>query len=136
MQIADPTPEREAILFHQCIEQAKLADELGYHCIWEVEHHGLYEYSHSSAPEVVLAFIAAHTKRIRIGHGCTLFPHRYNHPIRVAERLAPPASLRPGRVKWGNEKSGTRVEKEAFAVYQNTIHEQWLEAVSMIPRMW
>ena len=33
-------------------EQAMLADTLGYHCIWEVEHHGLYEYSHSSAPEI------------------------------------------------------------------------------------
>ena len=136
MQIADPTPEREATLFHQCIEQAKLADELGYHCIWEVEHHGLYEYSHSSAPEVVLAFIAAHTKRIRIGHGCTLLPHRYNHPIRIAERIATLDILSHGRVNWGTAKSGTRVEKEAFEVDQVTIHEQWREAVAMIPRMW
>jgi alkanesulfonate monooxygenase SsuD/methylene tetrahydromethanopterin reductase-like flavin-dependent oxidoreductase (luciferase family) len=52
MQISEPTRAREAQTFHDCVEQAVLADELGYHCVWEVEHHGLYEYSHSSAPEI------------------------------------------------------------------------------------
>jgi alkanesulfonate monooxygenase SsuD/methylene tetrahydromethanopterin reductase-like flavin-dependent oxidoreductase (luciferase family) len=136
MQIADPTPDREAAIFHNCVEQAKLADELGYHCIWEVEHHGLYEYSHSSAPEIFLAYIAAQTKRIRIGHGCTLLPHRYNHPIRIAERIATLDILSQGRVNWGTAKSGTRVEREAFEIDQDSIHEQWREAVEIIPRMW
>ena len=136
MQIADPTPEREALLFHQCVEQAKLADLLGYHCIWEVEHHGLYEYSHSSAPEVFLSFLAAQTKQIRLGHGCTLLPHRYNHPIRIAERIATLDILSGGRVNWGSAKSGTRMEREAFEVDSSTIHEQWREAIGMIPKMW
>ena len=48
--------------------------------MWAIEHHGLYEYSHSSAPECLLSFAAARTKRIRIGHGVSLTPHRYNHP--------------------------------------------------------
>src|SRR5262249_10130591 len=78
MQIADPTAAKEAQTFHDCVEQAVLADELGYHCVWEVEHHGLYEYSHSSAPEVFLSFVAAKTRRIRLGHGVTLLPFRYN----------------------------------------------------------
>lgn len=136
MQIADPTPEKEARLFNDCLEQARLADELGYHCIWEVEHHGLYEYSHSSAPEVFLSFVAAQTKRVRIGHGCTLLPHRYNHPIRVAERVATLDILSGGRVNWGTAKSGTRVEQEAFEVDKATIQDQWREAVEMIPQMW
>lgn len=136
MQIADPTPAKEAVLFHQCVEQACLADELGYHCIWEVEHHGLYEYSHSSAPEVFLSYIAAKTKRIRLGHGCTLLPHRYNHPIRIAERIATLDILSGGRVNWGTAKSGTRVEREAFEVDFATIHDQWREAIEIIPKMW
>jgi alkanesulfonate monooxygenase SsuD/methylene tetrahydromethanopterin reductase-like flavin-dependent oxidoreductase (luciferase family) len=136
MQIADPTPDREAVLFHDCVEQARLADELGFHCIWEVEHHGLYEYSHSSAPEIFLSFVAAQTKHIRIGHGCTLLPHRYNHPIRIAERIATLDILSHGRVNWGTAKSGTRVEREAFEVDQATIREQWREAIEMVPRMW
>lgn len=136
MQIADPTNEQEAKLFQNCLEQAKLADDLGYHCIWEVEHHGLYEYSHSSAPEIFLSFVAASTKRIRIGHGCTLLPYRYNHPIRIAERIATLDILSGGRVNWGTARSGSRVEREAFEIDVPTIHEQWLDALEMIPRMW
>jgi alkanesulfonate monooxygenase SsuD/methylene tetrahydromethanopterin reductase-like flavin-dependent oxidoreductase (luciferase family) len=136
MQLSEPTREREARLFHDCVEQAVLADELGYHCVWEVEHHGLYEYSHSSAPEVFLAFVAARTKRIRLGHGVTLLPYRYNHPIRIAERIATLDILSGGRVSWGTGKSSSLVEQRAFENDLKTLHEQWLEALEIIPRMW
>src|SRR6516225_3360367 len=136
MQISDPTPQAEAQLFHDCLEQAVLADELGYHCVWEVEHHGLYEYSHSSAPEVFLAFVAARTRRVRLGHGVTLLPHRYNHPIRIAERVATLDLLSGGRVNWGSGKSSSLVEQLAFENDLATLHDQWLEAIDMIPRMW
>jgi alkanesulfonate monooxygenase SsuD/methylene tetrahydromethanopterin reductase-like flavin-dependent oxidoreductase (luciferase family) len=136
MQISDPTRTTEAQLFHDCLAQAVLADELGYHCVWEVEHHGLFEYAHSSAPEIFLSFVAARTKRIRIGHGVTLLPHRYNHPIRVAERLATLDVLSNGRVNWGSGKSSSLVEQVAFESDIPTLHDQWLEAIEMIPRMW
>jgi alkanesulfonate monooxygenase SsuD/methylene tetrahydromethanopterin reductase-like flavin-dependent oxidoreductase (luciferase family) len=53
------TPEIEASVLHNALEQARLADELGFDWVWAVEHHFLEEYSHSSAPEVTLAAIAA-----------------------------------------------------------------------------
>ena len=136
MQISEPTRAKEAQMFHDCLEQAVLADELGYHCVWEVEHHGLYEYSHSSAPEIFLSFVAARTERIRIGHGVTLLPYRYNHPIRIAERIATLDILSGGRVNWGSGKSSSLVEQQAFENDIPTLHDQWLEAVEMIPRMW
>ena len=136
MQIANATRAAEAQLFRDCLEQAVLADALGYHCIWEVEHHGLYEYSHSSAPEIFLSFVAASTKRIRVGHGCTLLPYRFNHPIRIAERIATLDILSGGRVNWGTARSGSRVEREAFEVDVSTLWDQWLEALDIIPRMW
>jgi alkanesulfonate monooxygenase SsuD/methylene tetrahydromethanopterin reductase-like flavin-dependent oxidoreductase (luciferase family) len=136
MQIADPTAARERQLFHDCVAQAVLADQLGYHCAWAVEHHGLYEYAHCSAPEVFLSFVAARTKRLRIGHGVTLLPHRYNHPIRVAERVATLDILSEGRVNWGTGKSSSLVEQHAFESDVKTLHDQWLEALEMIPRMW
>lgn len=136
MQLADPTRAKEAQTFRDCLEQAVLADALGYHCVWEVEHHGLYEYSHSSAPEIFLSFVAARTERIRIGHGVTLLPHRYNHPIRVAERIATLDILSGGRVSWGSGKSSSLVEQLAFENDVQTLHDQWLEALEMIPRMW
>jgi len=135
-QISEPTPEGERRLFRDCIEQVTLADELGYHAVWATEHHGLFEFSHSSAPECLLSFAAARTRRIRIGHGVTLTPGRYNHPIRVAERIATLDILSEGRVNWGSGKSSTRVEREAFEIDSDTVHDQWLEALEMIPRMW
>ncbi|RJS19744.1 LLM class flavin-dependent oxidoreductase [Corallococcus sp. H22C18031201] len=136
MQIADPTRQTEAQLFRDSVEQAVLADTLGYDGIWVVEHHGLREYSHSSAPEVFLAYVAARTQRIRLGHGVTLTPQRYNHPLRIAERIATLDILSGGRVNWGSGKSSSLVEQMAFEVSIPQLHEQWLEALEMIPRMW
>jgi alkanesulfonate monooxygenase SsuD/methylene tetrahydromethanopterin reductase-like flavin-dependent oxidoreductase (luciferase family) len=136
MQISKPTRASEAQLFRDCLEQAVFADQLGYHCVWEVEHHGLYEYAHSSAPEIFLSFVAAKTQRIRVGHGVTLLPSRYNHPIRIAERIATLDILSGGRVNWGTGKSSSAVEWHAFETDVKTLHEQWLEALEIIPRMW
>jgi alkanesulfonate monooxygenase SsuD/methylene tetrahydromethanopterin reductase-like flavin-dependent oxidoreductase (luciferase family) len=104
--------------------------------VWEVEHHGLYEYSHSSAPEIFLSFVAGRTRRIRLGHGVTLLPHRYNHPIRIAERIATLDILSNGRVNWGSGKSSSLVEQLAFENDVRQLHDQWREALGMIPRMW
>lgn len=136
MQILQPTRATEHALFHQCLEQALLAEKLGYHCIWAVEHHGLHEYAHSSAPEIFLSFVAAHTSRIRIGQGCALLPGRYNHPIRVAERAATLDILSKGRLNLGTARSVSRIEQDAFEVDRDTLRDQWREAIEMIPRMW
>jgi hypothetical protein len=56
LQLPRPWEEGdERNLFHQALEQVELADRLGFDYAWEVEHHFLEEYSHSSAPEVFLA---------------------------------------------------------------------------------
>jgi alkanesulfonate monooxygenase SsuD/methylene tetrahydromethanopterin reductase-like flavin-dependent oxidoreductase (luciferase family) len=136
MQISNPTRASEQQLFHDCVKEVELADEVGFDGVWAVEHHGLREYAHSSAPEVFLAFVAARTKQIQIGHGVTLLPGAYNHPIRIAERVATLDILSEGRVQWGTGKSGTRVEQGAFEIAPEELHEQWLEALHMIPRMW
>jgi alkanesulfonate monooxygenase SsuD/methylene tetrahydromethanopterin reductase-like flavin-dependent oxidoreductase (luciferase family) len=136
LQLDSPTRAKEAALFPAVIEQIKLADKLGYHAVWVVEHHGLYEYSHSSAPEVLLGFAAAHTEKIRLGHGVTLLSHRYNHPIRVSERVATLDILSRGRVNFGTGKSASLVEQLAFENDLGTLHEQWEEALRMIVAMW
>src|SRR5258706_456789 len=136
MKISAPRRTSEADLFHAWVAQWVLADQIGYHCVWEAEPHGLYDYSHSSAPEIFLAFVAARTRRIRLGHGVTLTPFRYNHPIRIAERIATLDILSGGRVNWGSGKSSSLVEQVAFESDIPKLHEQWLEAGEMIPRMW
>ena len=136
MQISEPTPEKERQNLLDCVTQVELADKVGFHCVWAVEHHGLYEYSHSCAPEVFLSFIAAKTKNVRIGHGVTLMPYRFNHPIRIAERVATLDILSEGRVNWGSGKSASLVEQMAFENDIPNLHDQWLEATLMIPDMW
>ncbi len=71
-------------LLAEALEQVELADRLGFDYAWEVEHHFLDEYSHSSAPEVFLAACAARTERIRLGHGIRQVIPNYNHPAHTA----------------------------------------------------
>jgi alkanesulfonate monooxygenase SsuD/methylene tetrahydromethanopterin reductase-like flavin-dependent oxidoreductase (luciferase family) len=58
--------DSEQNLFQEALDQVELADRLGIDYAWEVEHHFLDEYSHSSAPEVFLAACSQRTKRIRL----------------------------------------------------------------------
>ncbi|NUU25974.1 MAG: LLM class flavin-dependent oxidoreductase, partial [Streptomycetaceae bacterium] len=53
-QMAEPTPEHERQVLHDCVEQAVYAEEMGFDRIWAVEHHALKWYAHMSAPEVFL----------------------------------------------------------------------------------
>jgi len=77
----------EATVLANAVEQCELADRIGIHTAWVVEHHFLEEYSHSSAPEVFLAAVSQRTSRLRLGHGIVQTPPDYNHPARVAERI-------------------------------------------------
>ena len=69
-----PGPGAEHKLLKDALDQVELADRLGFDYLWEVEHHFLEEYSHSSAPEVFLAAASQRTSRIRIGHGIVQLP--------------------------------------------------------------
>ena len=80
------TTAAEWSVYHNALEQCRLADELGFDHVWAVEHHFLEEYSHCSSPEVFLTAVAAQTQRIRVGHGAVVCVPEMNHPIRVAER--------------------------------------------------
>ena len=104
----------EARLFHEALEQVVLADRLGYDYAWEVEHHFLEEYSHSSAPEVFLAACAALTKTIRVGHGIRQVIPNYNHPARTAEGLATLDIISNGRLDFGIGEGATRLELGGF----------------------
>ena len=122
--------------FQEALEQIKLAEEVGFDYVWEVEHHFLGEFSISSAPEVFLAAVSQHTNRIRIGHGVVLLPFGYNHPIRVAERAATLDIVSNGRLDFGTGRSATQYEMDPFGVDPERTRDEWDEAVRMIPKMW
>jgi alkanesulfonate monooxygenase SsuD/methylene tetrahydromethanopterin reductase-like flavin-dependent oxidoreductase (luciferase family) len=128
-------PGDEHRLLKEALEQVALADRLGFHYAWEVEHHFLEEYSHSSAPEVFLAACSQLTSRIRLGHGITLMAPNYNHPARVAERIATLDLISDGRVEWGTGESSSRLELEGFGIDPQKKRMAWHEAVRETARM-
>jgi alkanesulfonate monooxygenase SsuD/methylene tetrahydromethanopterin reductase-like flavin-dependent oxidoreductase (luciferase family) len=137
-EIQNPRPRlegHEQRRFREAIEQAKLADELGYGCWWQVEHHGADEFSLSSAPELLLAAISQQTSRIRLGHSAVLSPGKFNHPIRVAERAATLDHLSGGRVELGLTRS-TSPEWRLFDVDPDDVRSQTQETFEMLPGMW
>jgi len=122
-------------LYHEALEQVVLADSLGYDYAWEVEHHFLDEYSHSSAPEVFLAAAAASTKRIRLGHGIRQVIANYNHPARTAECVATLDLISSGRVDFGIGEGATRLELGGFGIPAKQKRAMSLEAAEQIANM-
>ncbi len=101
-------------LLKDALEQVEIADRVGFDYVWEVEHHFLEEYSHSSAPEVFLAAASQRTKRIRLGHGIVQIPPQVNHPARVAERIATLDLICDGRLEFGTGESSSAAELGGF----------------------
>jgi len=128
-------PNDEQQLINDALEQVELADRVGIDYVWEVEHHFLEEYSHSSAPEVFLAAASQRTKRIRLGHGIVQLPPGFNHPARVAERIAMLDLVSGGRVEFGTGESSSQMELGGFGVDREQKREQWEEALDAITRM-
>ncbi len=125
----------EQKLFRDALDQVELADGLGIDYAWEVEHHFLEEYSHSSAPEVFLAACSQRTKNIRLGHGITLMPPGYNQPARVAERIATLDLVSNGRVEFGTGESSARLELEGYGVDPDQKRDMWKETVEQVANM-
>jgi alkanesulfonate monooxygenase SsuD/methylene tetrahydromethanopterin reductase-like flavin-dependent oxidoreductase (luciferase family) len=125
----------EERLLNDALEQVEIADRIGIDHVWEVEHHFLEEYSHSSAPEVFLAAASQRTRRIRLGHGIVQLPPGVNHPARVAERIATLDLISGGRVDFGTGESSSQMELGGFGVDRRQKRAQWAEALDVVTRM-
>ncbi|NIJ40142.1 alkanesulfonate monooxygenase SsuD/methylene tetrahydromethanopterin reductase-like flavin-dependent oxidoreductase (luciferase family) [Parvibaculum indicum] len=125
----------EQKLIQEALDQVELADRLGIDYAWEVEHHFLEEYSHSSAPEVFLAACSQRTKNIRLGHGIVLMPPKYNHPARVAERIGMLDLVSNGRVEWGTGESSSIMELGGFGIEPSEKRDMWREGVEQCANM-
>ncbi|WP_255950025.1 LLM class flavin-dependent oxidoreductase [Streptomyces odontomachi] len=80
------------------VRLARLAEERGFHRYWVAEHHSMPGVA-SSSPAVILAHLAAHTERIRLGSGGVMLP---NHaPLVIAEQFGTLEALAPGRIDLG-----------------------------------
>ncbi len=122
----------ESRLFHEALDQVELADRLGIDFAWEVEHHFLEEYSHSSAPEVFLAACSQRTRNIRLGQGIRQVIPQYNHPARTAEVIATLDLVSDGRVEFGTGESSASLELGGFGIPVEQKRDIYLEATEQI----
>jgi alkanesulfonate monooxygenase SsuD/methylene tetrahydromethanopterin reductase-like flavin-dependent oxidoreductase (luciferase family) len=127
--------DAEHRIYREALEQVELADRIGIDYAWEVEHHFLEEYSHSSAPEVFLAACSQRTKRIRLGHGIVLMPPGYNHPARVAERIAALDLVSDGRAEFGTGESSSILELGGYRVPLADKRAAWQESLEQCLNM-
>jgi alkanesulfonate monooxygenase SsuD/methylene tetrahydromethanopterin reductase-like flavin-dependent oxidoreductase (luciferase family) len=127
--------ESEHQLLKNSLEQIELADKLGYHYAWEVEHHFLEEYSHSSAPEVFLGAASQRTKNIRLGHGIVQLTT--NHPARVVEKISTLDLVSDGRVELGLGEGASVTELHPFNLRFRDKRLVWEDAVRCaLPMFW
>jgi len=92
------------------------ADRSGFKYTWATEHHFLTEYSHLSANECFLPYIAARTERIHVGTGIFNITPPVNHPARVAERVAMIDQLSGGRFEFGMGRGSSSTEQRGFGI--------------------
>jgi alkanesulfonate monooxygenase SsuD/methylene tetrahydromethanopterin reductase-like flavin-dependent oxidoreductase (luciferase family) len=126
----------ERRVYEESLEQVVVAEQLGFHSVWAVEHHFLEEHSHCPAPEIFLAACATATSTIRLGTGITPCVPQINHPVRIAERAAMLDILSGGRLEFGTGRASTWTELGAFGADPNRTKDGWDETVRAIPRMW
>jgi luciferase family oxidoreductase group 1 len=102
LSVLDQTPISEGSTGPQAmantIDLAELAERLGYTRYWLAEHHATPALA-CPAPEVMIAAVAAHTERIRVGSGGVMLPH-YS-PLKVAETFSALSGLYPERIDLG-----------------------------------
>ncbi|HEY1829113.1 MAG TPA: LLM class flavin-dependent oxidoreductase [Acidimicrobiales bacterium] len=113
------------------------ADKAGFKYTWASEHHFLTDYSHLSASESFLAFVAAKTSNIHIGSGIFNITPPVNHPARIAERVAMLDHLSEGRFEFGTGRGSSTTEQRGFGIENPDLtREMVAEVLPQLVRMW
>jgi len=114
-------------------EEALYADQLGMHSAWIGEHH-FNSLGVLSCPDLVLAYIAARTKNIRLAPAVTVLP--LHHPIRVAEQWATLDLLSNGRVDFAAGRGYDRREYLPFHVSFEDNQSIFDEGLELVRNLW
>ena len=133
----DPDAEHTALLHD--LEAVIAADKAGFKYVWATEHHFLDEYSHLSANDVVLAYLARATERIHLGSGIFNPLPQVNHPAKVAETVAMLDHLSNGRFEFGTGRGAGTHEILGFLPEMRDLthtREIWEDVIGEFPRMW
>src|SRR6266540_5089139 len=120
-------------VYGHALEEARLADELGFDAVWLAEHH-FSSYGICPSLAVLAAAIARETRRVRIGTSVVIAP--FAHPIRIAEDFAMVDVLSGGRLEFGLGRGYQPKEFQGLGVSMAHTHERFDEAYEIIRRAW
>ena len=130
-----PWPEgtSQKRILENTIEEVQCAEEVGFHSAWFAEHH-FSRYGIGSSSLIIVAAMAANTKKIRLGTA-VLVPTMHN-PVRVAEDTATVDLVSNGRLDVGLGRGSAEYESVAYDVDQSDSQERFREAVGIIKGVW
>jgi alkanesulfonate monooxygenase SsuD/methylene tetrahydromethanopterin reductase-like flavin-dependent oxidoreductase (luciferase family) len=119
------------------VEWTVAADRAGFKYSWTTEHHFLDEYSHLSANESFIGFVAAKTTQMHHGSGIFNITPPVNHPARLAERAAMLDHLSRGRFELGMGRGSSTLEQSGFGITDPELtRDMFDEVVPQLTRMW
>ena len=129
----DAAGHSESQFYGENIELAEYADDVGLDTIWLAEHH-FTEYGVMPSTQVFGSFLAARTKRIRIGSGVVVLP--FHNPMRVAEEFAFLDQLSGGRLDFGIGRGYQPGEFAGYGIPMEHSREIFDESFEIIRQAW
>jgi alkanesulfonate monooxygenase SsuD/methylene tetrahydromethanopterin reductase-like flavin-dependent oxidoreductase (luciferase family) len=115
----------------------EVADQHAWKYAWFTEHHFLTEYSHISANEVLMPYVAARTEQLHVGSGIINITPPVNHPARVAERVAMIDHVSGGRFEFGTGRGSSTTEQAGFGITDPELTKDMFdEAIVEFKEMW
>jgi alkanesulfonate monooxygenase SsuD/methylene tetrahydromethanopterin reductase-like flavin-dependent oxidoreductase (luciferase family) len=118
-------------LYRDHLEEAVLAEELGFDCVWVSEHHFAPD-CWNPAPFAFLGAVAARTARVRLGTYVLLLP--LHNPLRVAEDVAVLDNISQGRIDLGVGVGSSPEEFRTFGIPVENRLGRTFEALRIIER--
>ncbi|MBC8281315.1 MAG: LLM class flavin-dependent oxidoreductase, partial [Chloroflexi bacterium] len=109
----NPVIRTDVEVYEDILKGAELAEELGFDSVWVAEH-AFSEHSIISSPHSLLAAIAARTKKVQIGVGCSIVP--WHSPLRLAQDIATIAIITGGRVALGVGRGSPKRELDIYGI--------------------
>ncbi len=128
-----PDGARIPQLYEEILEEAQLAEAVGFDAVFVPEHHMMPD-GYLSAPLVLLAAVAARTTRLRLGTSILQLPEW--HPIHVAEEVAVLDNLSKGRVILGVGLNLVEEEFRLFGITRAGVTRRFVEQIEILRRAW
>ena len=122
------------VYYRNVMEQAELAEELGFECFWFTEHHFIPYGGPVPNPAMFITAGAARTSRLRFGCSVSVLP--LHHPLQIAEDYAIADAISNGRLEFGMGVGNNVREYQGFGVPMEEGRARFEEILDVVTRVW